>query len=319
MEKEGCLLVFENSMNERFGSLAKHHNLNLFEVGFDNYFSTSMYSLIKKRYKNRIIIKNQTEEIIKYINENKFKKVYLSNGEGYICMNIINELMKVFPEKEFIALQHGIFVLKNRLYIELARNFINRLSFLFSNFYIFGAGFGGINFDKYIVYSNLERNYLVEEKKWAKSDVVVDLNFLKKPLFEFFDKQIINQKNKNAVFYLQNLSSSGLCSEQDEIYLISKSLQYLSKKYTKVFLKDHPSCKDRTKHLDLPKNIKIIDSASDGFIHCKSAYSFFSTALIDAKVFKMKTYGIYSNRINVDINIYNNFDQSLSFENKIDI
>jgi len=243
----------------------------------------------------------------------------MSNAEGYVSQNFIYQLKRNFPRARFIALQHGVFPLKHNPAKEFIRRSINYLVFLVSGVFPFGSGFGGLKLNKYYVYSEREKFFLVEKKGWKSKNVQTDIKFIKAELYASFLKSDIRQDDRKALFLLQGLHIAGLCTEMEEKHLISATINYLSGVYTKMLVKEHPACEERLKYMNLPDNVEVIDNILEGFSQCKTAYSFFSTSLIDAKVYDMKTVGIISNKLGVDKGIYENFDLKIHFEDTIDI
>jgi len=271
---------------------------------------------------NRLRTKKQLNEKIKglvsFIDSQNITNIYLSNAEGYVSNNIIFALRKKFPKKKFIALQHGLFPLRYSRNKEYLRRIINQISHLVTGVFVFGEGFGGIKLDQYYVYSDRERDFLLNKKGWNKENVVVNIRFIKAELYNGFLKNENKQKENTALFLLQGLALVGSCSKQTELFLIESIINYLSKIYKEVLIKEHPSCAGRLYTINLPQNTKIISSINEGFEKSKTAYSFFSTSLIDAKVFDIETIGIYSKRIKVDEEVYKNFDKRINFEDIID-
>ena len=182
-----------------------------------------------------------------------------------------------------------------------------------------GAGFGGIVLDGYYVYSNREKEFLVTKKGWQASNVIVDIKFIKPEVYrEYLALKASNTKDgPTAVFLLQGLHLAGLCSLDNERYLIEETIKYLSARYKMVLIKEHPACKGRLDVMRFPHNVTEESSLFEVFSKADDAYSFFSTALIDAKIFDLKTIGISSASIKVDKEIYNNFDLNIDFEETI--
>ncbi len=319
MEEASCLIVFESSMEQRYAQMAAIHGFSLYRVGLNNTWQNSFANNLGQRISSKQLVKEKISLLIKLVNENSFKKIYLSNAEGYISKNFIYALRKEFPSLKLIALQHGVFPLKNILYKETIRKVINALTYKLTGIFPLGAGFGGIILDGYYVYSNREKEFLVSKKGWQASNVIVDIKFIKPEVYrEYLSLKASNTKDgPAAVFLLQGLHLAGLCSLEHESYLIEETIKYLSNRYKTVLIKEHPACKGRLDAMRLPKNVSEESSLFEAFSKANDAYSFFSTALIDAKIFDLKTTGISSASITVDKEIYNNFDIKIDFEETI--
>lgn len=317
MEENCGLIVFEAAMNARYKELARIHGFKVFTVNLDNNLSPKLVDNIIKRIKTKESLKQGLLAISKFIRDNNFNVVYLSNAEGYVSMNFLYPLKKEFPNISFRALQHGIFPLTHSYIKEALRKTINRAAYFFTGVFIFGEGFGGIKLDKYYVYSDRERDFLLRKKGWRSEAVIADIRFIKAELYEMFLNSTSKQDEGTVLLLLQGLYRAGLCTEKEEESLIQGTIDYLSANFNKVLIKEHPSCGNRLKDMSMPKNAEEVETMLEGFYKSKSAYSFFSTSLIDAKIFEIKTYGIYSNWIKVDPELYENFDVKVQFEDTI--
>lgn len=315
MEKSH-LVIFEKSMNSRFIEFAEENKMSYSTLNMDNLLIGGLFLGLINRIINRNHFKKRLNKLIEMINDKQPKQIFLSNIEGYIGLSGSKILKEKFPEIKFIALQHGVFPLKNKTLKDDLIRFLNKITFFCFGICVLGEGFGGILVDKYIVYGKAEKTFLVNQKKWEANNIEVNLKFLKSHLLK---SKLLNNTTleNNTIFLLQSLSGSNICSAEDEKILIDQTLKYLSKKYSKVYIKEHPFCKDRIQGFKLPKNAEIIDDMINGFNNCKCAYSFFSTALIDAKFFDLDTYAIFSNKLRVDKSLYKIFDNLINFEDEI--
>ncbi|WP_222942316.1 hypothetical protein [Arenibacter arenosicollis] len=298
--------------------MASIHGLDTYLVNLNNNLDANPLVNIFYRLRTKKELRIKVQDLISYIESKNITNIYLSNAEGYVSNNIIFFLRKKFPSIKFIALQHGLFPLIHSRYKESLRKIINQFGYLISGIFVLGEGFGGIKLNKYYVYSDRERNFLIDKKGWDMENVEVNIRFIKAELYNRFLKNKNIQNEKTALFLLQGLSIVGLCSKQNELFLIESTIKYLSKTYKELLIKEHPSCEGRLETMNLPQNTKIVSSINEGFEKSKTAYSFFSSSLIDAKVYNIKTVGIYSERINVDEEIYENFDKKINFEDIID-
>lgn len=319
MEETSCLIVFEKSMEHRYAQMATIHGFSLHTVGMDNTWQNSLFENLKLRIRSKRIVKEKADVLFKNLRKGNFKNIYLSNAEGYISKNLIHSIRKEFPSLKLIALQHGVFPLKQELSKEFIRKTINKVVYGLTGIFPLGAGFGGLVLDGYYVYSNREKDFLVSRKGWDPSNVLVDIRFIKPEVYNEYVtlKKTYNKDGPTAVFLLQGLHLAGLCSLKNETNLIEQTIKHLSERYKNVLLKEHPACKGRLDSLMLPENVSEESSLFEAFSKANDAYSFFSTALIDAKIFNLKTFGISSKHIKVDEEIYDNFDIKIDFEKTI--
>lgn len=319
MEKRSCLIVFESSMERRYAQMAEIHGFTLYNVGLINDWKNSFIDNLKSRINSKELLYQKRALMIQHLKNNDFKNIYLSNAEGYVSKNFIPFIQKELPNTKVIALQHGLFPLKHSIFKELPRNLINSIVHKIKGIFPLGSGFGGIKVDEYYVYSDREKQFLISKKGWKPNSIKVDIKFIKPEIYQQYLalKKSINSDEVTAVFLLQGLFIAGLCSEKNEMQLIEITINYLSKKYTKVLIKEHPACEGRLKQIHLPKNVSEESNLFESFSKANDAYSFFSTALIDAKIFNLKTVGISSNSIKVDKEIYDNFDLNIDFEKDI--
>lgn len=314
MEENNGLIVFEKAMNKRFEEMAVVHGLKVFKADLQNNFSGNLLDNIRKRLASKKVLLSKIHAIKSFIELNKIQRLYFSSSEGYVSHNIIHQLKKQEPTIELIALQHGVFPLKYSKTKEFVRCIINNCGKLFFGVYPIGAGFGGIRLNAYYVYSEREKEFLVQNKKWDKSRVMPKLDFIKAELLHKYQNSNINQDPNKALFLMQCLSLAGLTSPVEEKRLTENTLNYLAKKYKKILVKTHPACNEQFLDVKLFNNVEVVKDMVDGFTQCKYAYSFFSTALIDAKIFNLTTIGITSDSIKIDKEIYENFDLKIDFE-----
>jgi len=314
MEQNSGLIVFEKAMNKRFEDMARVHGLKVYKADLQNNFDGSLFTNIVERLKTGKLISTKVLEIKYFVESNQLKRLYFSTSEGYVSHNIIHALKKQIPTIEFIALQHGVFPLKYSRLKECVRYILNKTTRFLLGVYPLGAGFGGIKLNAYYVYSEREKKFLVLYKKWNKNKVEAKLNFIKAGLFQKYQNTVLCQDSETAFFLMQCLNLAGLTSSAEEKRLTEETLNYLAKKYKRLLVKTHPACSEQLSKLKLLENVEIVKDMIDGFTQSKNAYSFFSTALIDAKIFNLRTTGIFADTINVDKEIYENFDLKIDFE-----
>lgn len=317
MEKNSGLIVFEKAMNRRFEEMAAVHGLVVYKADLQNNFSGNVVTNILKRLASKNVVLSKVYEIKCFIESNKIQRLYFSSPEGYISHNMIRQLQEQVPSVDFIGLQHGVFPLKYSKTKEFARSFVNYFGKLFFGIYPIGAGFGGIHLDAYYVYSDREREFLIKSRKWEENKVFPKLDFIKAELLHKYQNSKLDQNPNTALFLMQCLNLAGLTSLKEEKRLTENVINYLAKKYRRVLIKTHPACNKQVSRLELSENVEIVEDMTEGFRQCKNAYSFFSTALIDAKIFNLTTTGIYADTITVDKEIYENFDLKIDFEDII--
>ena len=321
MEKDNSrvFIVLEEHMQERYAYIIDKYNFKSYNlVGLQHLLGGVSLSKIKQRISSRGLLETQYNNLVTWINaqkEDKITEIYLSNSEGFIAYNIITRLKKDFPEFRLVALQHGIFDISPPPKQGL-RNIVNKTCKLCYGFYPIGTGFGTKIVDKYIVYNKLYKDFLVNENNWKEEEVDIDFKFLKSHLY---DKRIPNIKEEGTVvFLLQCLSKAKLCTEKEEIYLINGVTAYLSSKYNRVLIKEHPIHKDE-KRVTLLENCEYVDNLIEAFNIATHAYSFTSTALIEAQIFDIKSYSINSDLINLDQEKHDKiFENIISFEKEIE-
>jgi len=314
MEQNHGLVILQHAMNKRFEAIGRAHGMPVCKTDLKNNFEGNMLKNVLVRLKQKSKIAAAVDQIENFIKDFRLSRLYLSNAEGYVAHNVIFELRKRNYSLEIVALQHGVFPLVNPRTKETVRDLINKLSKTVFGIFPFGTGFGGIRIDKYYVFSNREKDFLLEEKGWHSNNVEVAPNFIKIDLIEKYKSLEIAQEKDDAIFLGQCLSLVGLCSAKMEKYYVQQILNYLSEQHKRLYIKSHPSCNSIFDTIDLPDNVVQIDDMLVGFSKCKTAYSFFSTALIDAKIFALKTVGIWIEDLKIDSEIYENFDLKLPFE-----
>jgi hypothetical protein len=314
------LIIFESSMNSRFIELSVENNMEYTCFNMENSLKEGILLAIVNRIANRNDLKNKLRSFMRFVEENKIEQVYLSNTEGYIGCTGSKFLKSKCPEVEFIALQHGIFPLEINFFKNSLIKIINKISFFCFGICVLGEGFGSVLLDKYIVYGNAEKSFLINSRNWNNKNIEVNLKFLKSYLLKGkkIDLNKTKVKQNSAILLLQSLASAKICSVSEELILIEQTINYLSLKFEKVLLKEHPFCKNRIKNIKLPANVEVIEDMIDGFQNSIVAYSYFSTALIDAKFFNLKAIAIYSSMFKMDKSVYKIFDNIISFEKEIE-
>jgi len=297
------IIILEKGLNERYKYLIDKYHLTPHYFNLDN-----TITLINK-YLTKNVLKNTIENFITYAKTNDIRTVYLSNAEGYIAHNTIILIKEKIPNIKIIALQHGLFPFKIKY--KLIRKLFNYFTKIFLDIFFYGVGFGGIlNIDKYLVYATPYKNYLLQNG-WEENNVIIAPEILKA---EFFDnrKTTINNNSKSALFLPQGLSISGLISKNEEKIINKNVIKYLAKNYEKVIIKMHPLCLDNVSGIMLD-NCVIYDNLLESFEESDIAYSFFSTSLLDAQIFGLKTISIILTSSKIDKNLYKIFPKTISY------
>lgn len=208
-----------------------------------------------------------------------------STGEGFEIAN----LKKWFPLKnKIIAIQHGMFILKYNIKLEMIRNILNGLFNLFLGFNIVGKGFGGTKFDKYLVYGEKYKNYLVENKKWNSSKVLQAGPLLKKVL-----KKEVKQTGK-CILLLQSLVEVKFITQIKFEYYLKNIVEQLKLNFDSVIIRFHPKMQSIDYNFLLDEKIEISRNKKleEDLEFVEVAFSFFSTALIDANLLNIPVVGI---------------------------
>ena len=160
MSKEKyLLLILEKEMEDRYVFLEQSIPFDKITLNLRNVRSGSVFVTILKRIRYRRYLNDEYEKYKEQIS--KYKKIFVSNGEGFIAINLIRKIGQEHPEIQIITLQHGIFGFdyiglkthskSNKTQIKpglvFNKNFrkaINKLSKILLNIYILGEGFGSL-------------------------------------------------------------------------------------------------------------------------------------------------------------------------------
>ena len=93
MAKTSCLIIFETSMNHRYAQMASIHGFQVYEVGLNNTWKNGFTENLKERLNSKHSILEKRSLFIKYLNENNYERLFLSNAEGYISKNFIHSII----------------------------------------------------------------------------------------------------------------------------------------------------------------------------------------------------------------------------------
>lgn len=252
---------------------------------------------------------------ISWLEERKIinpKLIIFSSGEGFEIVNINYWFLGELQKSKKIAIQHGIFGKEElsstrRKSMLMVRSSINLLSSIVLGFNLIGYGFGSIKFDKYIVYSKYYSDYLVNYKSWRKENVLI-AGRLFKPL-----RMIPLTKNKSsALFLLQDLVLANILSKKRfEFYLVN-IIRSLCAVYQNVNLRLHPKMNVDEymflSDLELNCNVSLHNNLTEDIDNCTVAFSFNSTALIDAFLSQKPVVGIVIPELNLEDYQFINFN-----------
>jgi len=289
---QNILIIFETHMNDRYDYFSKKNNLKVFNANLNNNSGRNILIDFFEKIKFKKELLNKYDSLKTFIIDNRLKsedfKIYVSNSEGYVAHNFLKFLQKDFPTLEIIAMQHGIMPLYVNVWKMRVRTFINQFLYYIFGIYLYGTGFGIKLANKYIVYNKTYKEILLQFG-WRSEDIIVNYKFLKPDLYDYYitHKTLKKEDNDIAIFLPQCLSLAKICTQKEERELHIKAIDYIAKKHKKVLIKLHPACNN----IDfvLKQNIEFINDLKQGFLLSSCAYSFFSTALLDAQIFDVKT------------------------------
>ena len=288
------LIIFERQLEERFSVFEELTGIDSYCCSLENIYGQNIVHSIYLRIKKRKEILKKQSEILKKI-ENK-DKVFVSNGEGFIAVNLI-EFIKKNSTAKVICLQHGIFELlywsKFKL---LIKRLINNITNTIFGIKVIGLGFGHIIADKYIVYCHPYKSFLID-RGWKNSDVIVSSFFLKG--FNHNPNKVVDclKKEKIALLAMQPMSAMNLMSKKDETILYKKLLKILVTNFDEVYIRQHPYC-DVAIPIENPRIIKSNDlSLEDDIERVDIVVSFMSSVLVDFETTGKRFISVYTDKL----------------------
>ena len=171
---DSLLIIFERQLENRFNNFQELTKVDCHNCSLENIYGTNIFNSIYHRLKKRKKLRNAQLEILKKI---KYKKViYVSNGEGFIALNMI-EFIKKNSQAKIVCLQHGVFELLDWNFFEIfLKKFINSITKFIFGIKVIGLGFGYKIAEKYVVYCNPYKDFLTN-KGWNKGDVIISSYF----------------------------------------------------------------------------------------------------------------------------------------------
>lgn len=320
-EKKVVFIIVEPHMEEQMDyleRLLKKKNIRVSKIKFPriNFNNGNMLNIFFNRALHG---EKYLSKLKKIINENmdiiKNNTIIFSCGEGFVIGNI-DYWFPTFNYQKTIAIQHGMFILKNNNISNIIKKIFNFISLTLFNINLIGRGFGGTKFENYIVYGMKYKNYLLE-KGWDNNNILVSGDLIKG---NYINKNSNNYKKEinSVVFLLQDLTIKNITSQKFENYLI-KIINILSSQFSKVIVRLHPKmniefiCKLQSKI----SNREIIYSTKTNLVddleRSDCAISFFSTALIDANLYGLPVAGIKLSEIKLEY--YNFLSKIIKLEN----
>ncbi len=293
--KESILIIFEEDLKDRFNHFIDKTNIEVINLDLKNVFSKNILLTIFLRIIYRRKILNAKKIILTRCKGKKF--IFVSNSEGFIALSLI-ESLKENLEAKIISLQHGIFELINwPKYKVLIKSLINYLGKKFFNISLIGQGFGKKITDKYIVYCQEYKDFLILNG-WKENDIIISSYFLKNKTSDIKDIYYENEKlDQNVLLIAQPLSASGMITEEIEGMLYKKLLNALTIKYEKIFLRQHPF--EKVYFKNKPENVIETNETSliDDLNKADTVVSFMSTVLVDYEEMNKEFIAVYSKHL----------------------
>lgn len=292
---DSLLIIFERQLEDRFNNFKELTKVECYNCKLENIYGKNIFYSIYQRIKYRKKLINAKSEILKKL---KYKKViYVSNGEGFIALNMI-EFIKKNSKAKIVCLQHGVFELLDWNFFEIfLKKFINNATKLIFGIKVIGLGFGYKIADKYVVYCNPYKDFLVN-KGWSNSDVIVSSYFLKG--VDYNKNKAINYpiSETKVLLAMQPMSAMNLMSKKDEHFLYKKLLKILVSNFEVIYIRQHPYCDVEVPIVESSKIIKTTNSTlKDDIDKVDIVVSFMSSALVDYENANKKFISVYSNKL----------------------
>jgi hypothetical protein len=292
--KDSLLIIFEKDLNNRYEYFVNHTEISTLKLNLDNRYEKNLLKTIYRR----VLYKKELEKSKKIILQkcaNK-KYIFVSNSEGFIALNLI-VFMKKNLNCKIISLQHGIFeFIKWPSYKKFVKLVINSATRIIFGIQPIGLGFGHKIADKYIVYCDEYKNFLVS-RGWHDNDVIVSSFFLKGKENDPLIRKKDYQYNRNVLLILQPMSASGMMKWKTENNLYTKVIKVLLKKFDKIYIRQHPF-----KRVNLEYSSKnIIETNETSLIEdlnmANTVISFMSTVLVDYEEMEKEFISIYTKHL----------------------
>jgi len=224
--------------------------------------------------------------------------VVFSTGEGFEIGNLDRWLPKELKSKKSIVIQHGIFgesemELEKKNIVKITRKLVNTVTSRLFNFNLLGKGFGGVKFDYYIVYAEKYKNFLCEYRNWKVEEIIVSGRLLKGGVNEPIENKL--KSTDTCLFLLQNLVFAKIIEESKYLYYLSSITSQLVKCFKSVRVRFHPKMERKNYEpiFDYPSvTITSGTSLKEDLEDVNIAFSFHSTALIDAFLYGVPVVGV---------------------------
>jgi hypothetical protein len=235
--KDSLIIIFEFHLNDRYQELIRILNSDSINLELSNVFGKNLLDLCINRINYRKTLKAAEKKMLNAVGSKKF--IFVSNAEGYIAQNLIASLNRN-TNVQVINLQHGLFQMhKKKYYKVFIKNIINFITNKLFHISIIGLGFGSKLGDKYIVYSEEYKKFLVESG-WDEKNVITSSYVLK----GFREKDHLVVENEcidcDALLVVQPFSATSQTSVEIEKKLYIKLIETLLKNFNNVYIRQHP-------------------------------------------------------------------------------
>lgn len=303
----------EEDLQGRFDFFVSKTGIETYTLKLRTNFFKSKFRTVFSRFSK---VKETKDEYLKLAPKLVgLKYLFISNPEGYIAKNIILWIKRDYPAIKIISLQHGIFAFGiNSLADNLFKNVLNWLTLTLFDFAFLGDGFSKKTTDKYIVYNDLYRNYLLK-KGWREDEVIISSYFLKGEEENLDIRPYFENKKNEAILFLQCLAILRLADKEEEEMFVQALIKHFSKSYDKIYVKQHPFAKVELG--ELPENVTEVENVEPCLYTTKHIYSFFSTVLHDYEKYVEKSIAIKCDYISIKPNIYEQFAYILNYDEYI--
>ncbi len=237
-------------------------------------------------------IKKETGKIpVRYLNDSV---IVYSCAEGFEFSNRNSWMPQLYNCRQ-VCIMHGFTRITLVPSKELFRKIINFCSSKILGIKVFGAGFGANIVDYIIVYSSLNKKFLIDNFSWKPNNVIISGKLLKYPLLTSIPGRKDN--TKKCIFLLQDLVSADIISDHNSYQeILLQIIDDISPYFDEILIRKHPKMSYEDLNLLINKekisfsnNPKIEDDLNTGI---NLAISFFSTALIDASLYDIPVMAI---------------------------
>jgi len=237
--KDSLVIIFESHLNDRYEELIRILNSDSINLELSNVFGQNLFDLFINRIKSRKTVRAAEIKMLNAVVNKKF--VFVSNAEGYIAQNLIASLSRN-TDVQVINLQHGLFQMhQKKFYKVLIKNLINLITNKLLDISVIGLGFGSKLGDKYIVYSEEYKNFLVESG-WDAKDVITSSYILKgfREKDNLVAEDVDVDVDRDVLLVVQPFSATSQTSVEIERKLYTKLIRTLLRHFDNVYIRQHP-------------------------------------------------------------------------------